>query len=99
VGVVTAPTLFRRQSADVQAMRLESWRDVSVSRLWLATHGVRSAWSGKTAGPLLVIYGPHSRTTARLGDWLTYDVGSGVFAVEADDGGKPSGHTKVEGEG
>jgi hypothetical protein len=94
---MTAPTLFRRESADVQAMRLDDKVSTfAAAQEWLTGHGVRSAinWDFD-----LVIYGPHSRTTARLGDWLTFDVGSGVFAVEADDGGRPSGHTKVEGEG
>jgi hypothetical protein len=97
---VTAPTLFRRESADVQAMRLEDWSTTKAAQDWLLLNGVKcSFWADGTGGHCLTIYGTHSRTTARLGDWLTFDVGSGVFAVEADDGGKPSGHTKVEGEG
>jgi hypothetical protein len=93
--MIAAPTLFRRASADVQAMRLESWDDFRVARIWLGDHGIRAAHG---LG-IMTIYGPGSRMVARLGDWLTYDVSSGMFAVEADDGGKPSGHTKVEGEG
>lgn len=94
---MTAPMLFRRDSADVQAMRLEDRVAMWVASDWLRDHGVRSSkWLPKDSeGPTLTIYGPGSRMVARLGDWLTYD--GEVFAVEADDGGKPSGHTKVEG--
>lgn len=87
---MTAPTLFRRESADVQAMRLDNWAEMYAAKVWLLAHGVRSVHGSG----LMTIYGPGTRMVARLGDWLTYD--GDVFAVEADDGGRPSGHTKVE---
>ena len=96
---MTAPALFRRESSDVQAMRLGDELAMTEGALWLASYGVRGVCSLRGDGPALIIYGPGSRMVARLGDWLTYDVGSGVFAVEADDGGKPSGHTPVTAEG
>lgn len=93
---MTAPTAYRRNATDVQAMRLEDWQEMAGAQEWLAAHGVRCVYSGIGRQGRLTIYGPGTRMVARLGDWLTLDVGSGEFAVEADDDGKPSGHTKVE---
>ena len=94
---MTAPAMFRRNAADVQAMRLDSVADIEAACGWLRAHGLNVS-PYISVRSLLTIYGPGSRMVARLGDWITLDVGSGAFTVVTDDGDKPQGHTSVEGD-
>ena len=93
---MTAPAMFRRNAADVQAMRLESLSAFPAGQGWLRDHGVRSfLWIG-AGEATLTIYGPGSRMVARLGDWLTLDVGSGAFTVVTDEDFRKDHRERVE---
>ena len=93
---MTAPAMFTRNAADVQAMRLDDQWTFGAALGWLRDHGVSAVSMGIGDGRSLTIYGPGSRMVARLGDWLTLDVRTAVFNVVTDEDFRKDHRERVE---
>lgn len=78
---------YTRLPADVEALHLESLRDLHVAELWMRGHGAETAHRhpALTGRALLVPTGPAGMfTVAQLGQWLVLDQATGEFTVVPD---------------
>lgn len=83
---MTRPAEFTRRSTPVQAMRLDSPRELHAAEVWLRAHRVEAAVRHPHAGDgLLIATGAGGITMpARMGQWLIRCKEIGDFTVEDD---------------
>lgn len=77
---MTAPAPFVRDAADVQAMRLGNVPALNAAAAWIRDHGINAT----VMDYCLHIHGGNGRMRAVLGDWVTLDLRTAVFAVVPD---------------